>query len=278
MSKDIIAIGDLQGCYDELLLLLNKLDYSPKRHHLWFAGDLINRGPQSLTCLRYVKQLQEQGLADIVLGNHDLHLLACQSGVREPSKSDTLNEILKASDVNELCDWLSKQALIQYDEVSNFAMTHAGIPPQWSITQALEYASEINKILKSKDRLELLQNMYGNNPDQWHDSLKGMPRYRYIINALTRMRFIDKRNFALNLKEKNELGKQPENLQAWFEESSRKAIDTNIVFGHWAALNLNAEHNKKFAVYHIDTGCVWGNKLSALNLSTRQFTRVESLQ
>lgn len=277
MEHTIYAIGDIQGCYDEFIRLLKAIDFTPSKHKLWIAGDLVNRGPKSLKTLRHIKKLNEQGAADIVLGNHDLHLIAAAEGHRHLHPSDTIQKILKAKDSPALIEWLCQQPLMQYDETSGFAMTHAGISPQWSIDEAWNYALEVERQLqKPKKRRRLLAHMYGNEPSLWDDSLSGMERYRYIINAFTRMRYVDKKTGELDLKEKNKLGQQAKHLCPWYKSKLRQHNNTPIVFGHWASLELKAAVSKKYKAFHIDHGCVWGKQLSAINLSTLELTQINS--
>ncbi len=275
MSSTVYAIGDIQGCYKEFKALLKKIDFAPDTQQLWIAGDLVNRGPDSLQVLRYIKALHDEGAAKVVLGNHDLHLLAAAAGLREQHASDTLKPILKAKDSDQLCEWLSQQPLMHYSKKHRFAMTHAGISPQWSIKEALSYAQEVESILRSDKRSSLLAAMYGNEPNLWDTKLTGMNRYRFIINAFTRMRFCDENTGALNFDDKSKPGMQAPHLSPWFACKSRQH-NTRIVFGHWAALELSHEECLKHGVFHIDTGCVWGRQLTALNLSSLQRVQVNS--
>lgn len=275
MSRTIFAIGDIQGCYKEFIKLLKKIKFNPDEHKLWIAGDLVNRGPDSLRTIRYIKSLHNDNAVVCVLGNHDLHLLAMAAGVRKHYPGDTLKAILKAKDCDELCDWLRQQPLMHYSKKHNFAMAHAGISPQWSISEAQTHAQEIEGILQSKKITSLLSSMYGNQPSLWHKKLSGTNRYRYIINAFTRMRFCDENTGELDFNDKNKPGLQSPHLSPWFACRTRKH-NTRIVFGHWAALELNNKQSSQHDVYHIDTGCVWGRQLTALNLKTLKHTHVDS--
>ncbi|WP_415897530.1 symmetrical bis(5'-nucleosyl)-tetraphosphatase [Neptuniibacter sp. QD72_48] len=259
------AIGDIQGCYDELQALLRTINFTSS-DHLWIAGDLVNRGPKSLETLRFLRDLGEQ--ATCVLGNHDLHLLAVHYGATTCKRSDTLDEILEAPDRIELMDWLSKQKLIAHDKSLNVVMVHAGIPPCWTIRKARKRAKEVEKILQSDQAKTFFNHMYGNKPDLWSSDLSGWERLRLITNYLTRMRFCSPEG-QLDFSAKGSLASQPEGYQPWFKAPRKDPAenDIRILFGHWAALEGNADAEHVFA---LDTGCVWGNKLTALRLEDQQ--------
>ena len=254
------AIGDVQGCLDPLLKLLEIINFNPKHDTLWFVGDIINRGPKSLETLKLIKRLN----AKVVLGNHDLHLLAVHYGMRKCFEDDTLEDILAAPEREELIDWLRQQPLMHYDEKSDYAMVHAGIAPMWDLQQALNVAEEVSKVLKSPDIQDYLKHMYGNEPNIWDDSLTGYTRLRVITNYLTRLRFCDAQGH-LDLKIKNL--DCPPNFYPWFLTPNRKTENQNIIFGHWAALDGNANHPHVFA---LDTGAVWGRRLTAMCLETQE--------
>lgn len=256
----IYAIGDIQGCYQPLMRLLEKINFDPAQDILWFTGDLVNRGPQSLDVLRFVRALGDQH--QTVLGNHDLHLLAVASGAREPHHSDTLNEILHAPDKNELLEWLRQRPMLVLHEKMNYVMTHAGLAPAWSISQAKKLAHEVETMLQSHSWTEFFPHMYGNQPDLWNDSLQGNDRLRCIINFFTRLRFCH-RDGRMDLSYKGTIKDKPEDLIPWFDVEPRANADTKIIFGHWAALNGVTTKPNLFA---LDTGCVWGNKLTAMRL------------
>ena len=257
------AIGDLQGCYDELQQLLEQIQFDIQQDQLWFVGDIVNRGPQSLECLRFVKSLNAS--AKIVLGNHDLSLIATAAGFRKPSNKDTLDPILNAPDRDELLNWLRSQPLLHTDSILGYTMIHAGLPPQWSIQQAELLAQEVSGILSSPDHPALLKEMYGNDPKQWTDNLKDNDRYRFIINALTRLRYCTKTG-KLDLNDKGAPGSQGKKLMPWYQVPNRKSAGTKIVFGHWSTLGCVQENN----IYSLDSGCVWGGQLSALRIDTEQ--------
>ena len=256
------AIGDLQGCYDALQRLLDKLHFDPSQDQLWLAGDLVNRGPDSLTTLRFVKSLGNKAIT--VLGNHDLHLLAIAAD-HKTTKDPGLKEILAAPDVDELLDWLRKQPLLHYDAQQDFAMVHAGIYPAWTLQQALDYAEELHQILASDDYLDFIHHMYGNKPRSWRDDLSGWDRLRFIVNCFTRMRYCDT-DGKLNLKDKGPIGSQRADSLPWFDMPKRKTRKQRILFGHWStAGRLDTKD-----VYALDTGCIWGGDLTALQLDTEK--------
>lgn len=260
------ALGDIQGCYKPLRCLLEQIDFNSNRDTLWFAGDLVNRGPQNLETLRYIMSLGKS--AKSVLGNHDLHLLAVAAGSAKIKKKDTIQDILDAPDRSEIIEWLKQQTLIISEPINQgkaapvYTLVHAGIPPQWSIQDALKFAGEVSSTIRSEHSKDFFDVMYGNEPAQWSDSLTGHDRLRIITNYLTRMRFCQA-NGTLELKTKSAPHKAPKGYKPWFLIESRKTINDNILFGHWAALKGETGDQK---VHAIDTGCVWGNKLSALRL------------
>ncbi|MEM7466269.1 MAG: symmetrical bis(5'-nucleosyl)-tetraphosphatase [Pseudomonadota bacterium] len=267
------AIGDLQGCDDELTALLELIQFKADRDELWFVGDLVNRGPKSLTTLRHVRALSDN--STVVLGNHDLHLLSCRYLQRmKPTKKDTTQEILDAPDCDALLEWLRHQSLAFSDSALGFTMIHAGLPPPWVASDAANYASEVEIILRSDSFIELLDNMYGNEPDQWDDNLRGWPRLRFIINALTRLRF-SYSNGGIDMKYKGPLGSQPAGLRPWFELNKRPQGE-KIVFGHWSSLRLSEAEQESLQVYPVDTGVVWGGQLTALRLEDLAKFSVES--
>lgn len=262
------VIGDLQGCYQALLALLKQIDYQPEDDHLWFVGDIVNRGPQSLECLRFVKDTCEAGRGKMVLGNHDFHLLAAYAGLKKyVDKSDTLAPILSAPDCDELIDWLRKQPLLVKHDFLPVVMVHAGIPPQWTIPEALNYANEISTILKMADwQKNLKTEMFGNNPKIWHDYLTGWDRVRYIVNALVRMRFCNSQG-ALEFKQKMAPSQATnKSFAPWFVHSNRKNKDHEIFFGHWSTLGSM----DGYQVHSTDTGCLWGGQLTAYCLETKK--------
>ena len=260
------AIGDLQGCYEPLCRLLDKLNFDPAEDQLRFAGDLINRGPDSLKTLRLIYSLRESAMT--VLGNHDLHTLAVYYSGQRAKKKDTVNDIFAADDVECLLSWLRQCPLLDWDESRRQLLVHAGIPPQWRVSQALAYAAEVEQVLKSDSATGYFQAMYGNEPSCWDEQLQGLDRLRLITNYFTRMRFINARG-CLELAHKEGLEKAPEGYSAWFQFPRQDNIQ--ILFGHWAAIQGFTGHASFIA---LDTGCVWGGNLRAMNLDTGELIEV----
>lgn len=256
------AVGDLQGCLQPLKQLLTQVDFSPSRDQLWLVGDLVNRGPDSLETLRFITSLGDS--AKIVLGNHDLHLLAVYYGYRKLSKKDTLSDILAADDCTSLMDWLRQQPLFYQDKTLNFCMTHAGIPPGWSIEDTFHRAAEVSQIIAGADIELFLQNMYGDKPNQWRDDIQGFERFRLITNYLTRMRFCDI-DGSLDLDNKGSPDQPPAGFKPWYELREYSPTEPRILFGHWAALQGQINNKHLFA---LDTGCVWGGCMTLLDLNT----------
>ncbi|EKE01081.1 MAG: Bis(5'-nucleosyl)-tetraphosphatase (Symmetrical) [uncultured bacterium] len=252
------CIGDIQGCFDELEALLRIINYDCKNDHLWFVGDLVNRGPKSLEVLRFIKQLPN---AKVVLGNHDLHLLNFYNKIVD-FEVEHLEQILTAPDSLELIEWLRHQPLLYHDVKRNFVMTHAGIYPGWDLHEAVAYAREVEATLQGNNHIEFLKNLYGNEPSKWSNDLKGWDRLRFIINAFTRMRFCDLHG-NLELVTSSKADTAPPGFLPWFKVPWRKTKNVQILFGHWAALNGEADEPNVFA---LDTGCVWGGSLTALRL------------
>ncbi len=253
----VYAIGDLQGCYDALQKLLDLIEFDERRDQLWFTGDLVNRGPDSLKSLRFIKSLDNAAVT--VLGNHDLHLLAVATTSQKQKKRDTLDEILSAPDRDELIDWLRNKPLLYH--TAPYFLIHAGLPPQWDSQQTKYCAAEVESVLHGPDYPQFLAEMYGNTPDRWHNKLEGIDRLRFITNCFTRMRYCDQAG-RLDFQHKGPPGNQPPELVPWFQAPHRKSSDMKIIFGHWSTLGLYQENQ----CYGIDTGCLWGGKLTALRL------------
>lgn len=263
------AIGDIQGCFESLLKLLERLDFNPVVDRLWFVGDLVNRGPMSLQTLRYVKSLGASAIT--VLGNHDLHLLAAAYGNDKHFKADSgLADILKADDRDELIDWLRWRPVLHHDPDLKLTMVHAGLPPQWDLTTAIECARELETALRGNSYRDYFKHMYGNQPDLWRPTLKGVERLRYITNCLTRLRYCDATG-RLDHKAKGSADKPPKGLYPWYAAPNRKTADANIVFGHWSTLGYHVENN----TYAIDSGCLWGGKLTALRVDVSPFEVIQ---
>ncbi|MBK1648349.1 symmetrical bis(5'-nucleosyl)-tetraphosphatase [Rhabdochromatium marinum] len=262
------AIGDIQGCYDELARLLEQLAFDPSNDRLWSVGDLVNRGPKSLEVLRFFKSLGECSV--VVLGNHDLHLLALAAGNQQHAHTSTLNAILQAPDRNELLDWLRHRPLLHYSKKKQVALVHAGLPPQWDCTQAAALAGEVESALRDPGHQEFLQGLYGNEPSRWRDDLRGMDRLRFIVNALTRMRYCDSEGTLL-LKEKDSPGTQAEGVLPWFQVPGRRSRDERIIFGHWSMLGYHEADN----LWGLDSGCLWGGELTAVRVRRKKsFERI----
>jgi bis(5'-nucleosyl)-tetraphosphatase (symmetrical) len=256
MSK-IYAVGDIQGCTPSLKALVKKL---PAKSKMIFLGDLVNRGPDSLGALRQLKRLQEEKRIECILGNHDLHLLAVDAGIRKTKGLDTVQAILNAPDKAELMDWLRHRPMALSN--GKILTVHAGVLPQWDLGQAIECAQEVEKALRKKNYKEFLANMYGNTPNKWSNSLKGYERLRVITNALTRIRFCTPSG-TMEFESKEGFESGPKGYIPWFKTPNRKTQDTLIYFGHWSTLGLLREKN----VIGLDTGCVWGGKLTAMEIS-----------
>lgn len=255
----VFAIGDIQGCYDELQKLLARIKFNTAEDMLWFTGDLVNRGPKSLDTLRFVKSLGAHAIC--VLGNHDLHLLALAAGVDKHRSTDTLDGVLSAPDRDDLLHWLRHRPLLHHDAVLGFTLVHAGLPPQWNLATATDCAHELETALRAADYAEFFRHMYGNQPARWSSELKGSERLRFIVNCLTRLRYVSP-DGDLDLSSKGAPGTQAQGFEPWFSVPERKSSELHIIFGHWSTVGEVKGHN----VYPLDTGCVWGGRLSALRL------------
>lgn len=264
----VYAIGDIQGCFRELQQLLAHLRFEPARDILWFAGDLVNRGPHSLETLRFVRDLGSSAIT--VLGNHDLHLLAAASLADRLKTKDTLHPILDAPDRDELLDWLRCQPLLHHDAELGYTLVHAGLPPQWDLAQAQTCAHEVETQLRRDDYADYFRHMYGDEPTCWSDTLQGWDRLRFITNCLTRLRYCDA-DGHIALAYKGAPGSQPPGLLPWFEHSHRRSRTMNILFGHWSTLGERDDAG----IYPLDSGCLWGGQLTALRLDgTPRWTRI----
>lgn len=260
------AIGDIQGCFEALERMLALIEFEPTEDQLWFVGDIVNRGPDSLASIRFIKDLGERAVT--VLGNHDLHLLTVAAGYTRLHRGDTLQEILDAPDREDLLQWLRSRKLMHAED--GWAMVHAGLLPQWSVERALELAQEVEHALAGRGYLELLASMYGNQPDEWRDDLKGPDRLRVIINAMTRLRLCT-RSGKMDFKHKSAPRALPEGYFPWYAVPGRASAGNQILFGHWSTLGLHASKD----VVALDSGCLWGNALSAMRLHDRRIFQID---
>ena len=254
----VYAIGDVQGCYIGLCRLLESIQFDETVDQLWFCGDLVNRGPQSLETLRFIHSLGDAAIT--VLGNHDLHLLALYHSGRKLKASDSLYSLLNSPDCDELMNWLQNCPLLHLDQTINKLIVHAGIHPQWELSQASAYAAEVEAVLRGENSKAFFASMYGDIPACWSDDLCDMPRLRCITNILTRMRYLGD-NHQLDMTAKGKPDQHPE-LTPWFKLNDRAITSTDIIFGHWSTLPVGA-YGRHFAT---DGGCIWGGKLVALRI------------
>ena len=260
------AIGDIQGCYSRLQELLERIESGTDQPRYTFVGDLVNRGPASLDTLRKIRSLGDR--AQVVLGNHDLHLLAAAHGIRKPHADDTFAEILNAPDRDELIDWVRRRPLALFED--GHLMVHAGVVPQWTAQQTCSLAHEVETVLRGPGWIDFLRDMYGNQPARWSDDLTGTDRLRCIVNALTRIRFCSA-DGTLELASKEAAGAALPGYLPWFDVPGRKTENITVVFGHWSALGLLLRPN----LIGLDTGCVWGGKLTAVCVDDRALFQVD---
>lgn len=259
----LYAIGDLQGCYDDLRRLLDRINFDPKDDRLWFVGDLVNRGPHSLEVLRFIKGLGKQAVT--VLGNHDLHLLALSEGqLKHKGRDHTLDPILNANDRDELLQWLRYRPLMHNSKKYGFSLIHAGLPPQWNLKTAGKLAREVEQTLQGDGFHDFCCQMYGNEPSRWSDGLTGMERLRFITNCFTRLRYCDDQG-NLALKEKGRPGSQRQPYIPWFQVPKRASRHDPILFGHWSTLGYHQSDN----VWALDSGCLWGGRMTAVKVSAK---------
>lgn len=256
------AIGDIQGCFQELNDLLDLISFSETSDQLWFTGDLVNRGPESLKTLRFIKSLGDRAIS--VLGNHDIHLLAAAQSNKSHRK-DTFDEIFYAPDRIELLDWLRHRPLFHHDEQYGYSMLHAGVAPQWDLEKIKQLSSEVEHVLRADHYPQYLTHIYGNDPDIWSDDLQGWDRLRCITNFFTRVRFCDE-NGRMEFSEKGPPGSQADGFKPWYEIKNRKSVGMKIIFGHWSTHKLAKEDVREHNVFPIDTGCLWGGELTAFRL------------
>jgi bis(5'-nucleosyl)-tetraphosphatase (symmetrical) len=261
----IYAIGDIQGCFEALQALLRRITFRPGRDTLWFTGDLVNRGPKSAKVLRLVMDLGASAVS--VLGNHDLHLLAVAHEAAPALASDTFQDVLQAPDRDRLLRWLRQRPLLYEDARLGFALVHAGMLPQWDVATARRLAGEVEAQLRSACFVDLLAHMYGNRPDRWDARLRGHERLRVIVNALTRLRYLDAEG-RMDLAPVGAPGSQPAHLKPWFQARAPAQHEPTVVFGHWSALGVWDQDG----VIGIDSGCLWGGSLTAVRLDVKPHT------
>lgn len=260
------AIGDVQGCMTELEALIGACGFDPARDRLWFVGDLVNRGPDSLQVLRFVRGLAESAIA--VLGNHDLHLLCVAEGFARPREDDTLEAVLQAPDREVLLAWLRARPLLHVE--GDAVLVHAGLLPQWTVDQARALAAEVESALRGPGYREFLRHLYGSKPSAWRDSLDGADRLRVIVNAMTRLRFCTEAG-VMEFAAKGGRDAAPAGYRAWFDAPGRRQRASTVVCGHWSALGLHMQPG----LLALDSGCVWGGALSAVRLEDRRLFQVD---
>lgn len=265
------AIGDIQGCLRELHELLDLIGFTDS-DQLWFTGDLVNRGPESLQTLRFIRSLGNR--ATTVLGNHDIHLLAAAQDSGRTRRKDTLDEIIAAPDRDELLDWLRQHPLFYQDQSLGFCLVHAGVAPQWDLLQINQLAREVSDELKGENYQQYLAHIYGDQPAVWSDDLSGMERLRCITNYFTRIRFCDQ-NGVMDFREKGPPGHQPADWKPWYAIENRKSADLKIIFGHWSTHKLARLDVRSHNVYPIDSGCLWGGELTALRLEDEELFQIQ---
>ncbi|MBP9741949.1 MAG: symmetrical bis(5'-nucleosyl)-tetraphosphatase [Burkholderiales bacterium] len=262
------AIGDIQGCYTEFMQLLSKINFNPSVDTLYLVGDVVNRGPQSLQVLEWLYRYQDSIIT--VLGNHDIFLLGRYAQVVSPNATDTINDILIAPHASKLIDYLRNCPLIF--ENDKYILAHAGIYPKMDFIYLTAISNHISEILKSANYAKFIEKIYGNKPNSWNETLSPIKQMRFVVNSTTRMRFLDTATFALDYKYKGDLFEHPQNLIPWFKTEMHPSITKKILFGHWAALGFL--HTQSFIA--LDTGCVWGRKLTAINLDTDEIVQISS--
>lgn len=259
----LYAVGDIQGCYRELMTLLEQVAFNPGNDTLWVAGDIVNRGPDSKATLKFLYENRQAVVT--VLGNHDLHLLAIYFGAKKARSSDTFQAIINAKHCDEWMEWLRHCPLFHYDKSLDYAMVHAGIAPQWSLKQAQRYAVEVETVLKGQSAVKFFSAMYGNDPACWDNTLQGYDRLRCITNYFTRMRLVS-RDGSLEFSYKGDAKFSPKGYYPWFKHPKRKTEFQRVIFGHWASLGGYIDTFN----FGLDTGCVWGRHLTMMNLKTQQ--------
>ena len=256
----VYAVGDIQGCCAEFERLLKKIKFNPNSDQLWLVGDLVNRGPHSLETIELIQSYQDA--VHCVLGNHDIHLIACYTGAQKCKPKSSLISILECPKAEQIIDWLRQQPLIHHDRQLNWTMVHAGLAPEWNLETAMLCAAEVELQLRDQNYAEFIGEIYGDTPDSWQEDLQGIERWRVIINACTRMRLCHQ-DGSMDFSFKGTLENKPADLIPWFD-LPRASTDINIVFGHWSALGLKQAEN----LLGLDTGCLWGGQLTAARIDT----------
>ena len=270
----VYAIGDLQGAYDKLQALLAKINFDKNKDQLLLSGDLINRGPNSLECLQFA--MDNEPSVRVVLGNHDLHFLAVAEKLQISRKEDTFAQLLSTPLLPDYLAWLRRQPLLLKESTFGFYMVHAGLFPSWTFEKAEQLAAEANDILRGNQYRDFLSTMYGNTPAVWCETLQGVDRFRCIVNIFTRMRYLNPAG-VLDFSEKGPPSNRLDDLVPWYQHPERQAADCKVIFGHWSTVRLGNEDNfKRYNVYPVDTGCVWGGKLTALRLDDEQWFSVSA--
>lgn len=260
-----LVVGDLQGCYDPFRRLLDRAGFDPGRDRLWLVGDLVNRGPQNVEVLRFVKGLG--AAATVVLGNHDLSMLMIAEGFGKHGQGDTIHDVFAAPDCAELLAWLRQQPLMHVED--GVAMVHAGLLPAWTVAEARALAAEVEAKLRGDDYRDFLANLWGSEPAAWSAELTGWARLRVVVNAMTRLRFCTP-DGVMEFKSKGEVTDAPPGCLPWFAVPGRRSADTPIACGHWSALGLRVEPN----FIALDSGCLWGRELSGIWLPGREVVQV----
>lgn len=270
-SHDIWFIGDVQGCCQPLIELLQHPDVAADQdRELWFAGDIVNRGPQSLETVRHIMGMRKKAIT--VLGNHDLNLLAVAAGVRKPGKSDTIADILKAPDADEIITWLRHRPMAHY--AHGHLLVHAGVLAKWDVEKTLSLAAEVEAALRSPNWKRTLEKMYGDEPAAWSEDLGNNKRLRVIINALTRIRMCNRKGHMEFSYKNSPSAAANTGLIPWFDVPNRATADKTVVFGHWSTLSLMMRPD----AICLDTGCVWGGKLTAVRLHDHKLVQVDCIQ
>lgn len=260
------AIGDIQGCYKQFMELLQLIDFNPSKDVLYLVGDLVNRGPHSLEVLKWVYKNQDSVIT--VLGNHDIYLLARFNHLVKLDSDDTLSDVIRDKNINKYIDWLRSCPLVYHD--NQYIMAHAGIYPQMDFNELLHINHSVSNHLQSADYVQFIESIFGNKPNYWSSDLSSLKKMKFAINSCTRMRFLERSGFTLDYRYKGDLANMPEHLTPWFHTPFDPSINKKIIFGHWAALGFF--HEERYI--SLDTGCVWGRKLTAINLENYELAQI----